>query len=225
MRKLIIAAMLLTGMAVCAMAQPKPEDKDWANFKRYAAQNAQISEKPRAVLMGDSITDGWASQDGAWLAEHQFVGRGISGQTTSHMLVRFRPDVIELDPEYVVILAGINDIARNNGYISLPNIFKNIVSMVELAMSNGIKPVLCTILPAHEIGWRKQLGDPRPKIDSLNTMIRDYAEEYRLPLVDYHTAMDDGTGAIKPECRRDAVHPNLAGYKIMEKTLLDVLDR
>ena len=223
MRKLFLTiALALTAIAVGA--QQKPEDKDWAKFYRYEAQNGPMKNRPVAVLMGDSITDGWAKQDGAWLWHRLLVGRGISGQTTAQMLVRFRADVIELDPEYVVILAGINDIARNNGFIRLKNVNKNIISMVELAQAHGIKPVLCTLLPAHEIGWRKWLGDPRPQIDSLNTMIRTYAAENCIPLVDYHTAMKDEEGAMKEEYRKDAVHPNLAGYKVMEAELMRVLD-
>ena len=224
MRKLFLTIVLALA-AVAVWGQQKPEDKDWAKFYRYEAQNRPMKNRPVAVLMGDSITDGWAKQDGAWLWHRLLVGRGISGQTTAEMLVRFRADVIELGPEYVVILAGINDIARNNGFIRLKNVNKNIISMVELAQAHGIKPILCTLLPAHEIGWRKWLGDPRPQIDSLNTMIRTYAAENGIPLVDYHTAMKDDEGAMKEEYRRDAVHPNLAGYKVMEEVLLGVLEK
>ena len=223
MRKLFITVILLL-VAGLSFAQQKPEDKDWAKFGRYENQNGPMKMRPVAVLMGDSITDGWARLDGGWLWNRQLVGRGISGQTTAEMLVRFRADVIELDPEYVVILAGTNDIARNNGFIRLTNIRKNIISMVELAQAHGIKPILCTVLPAHEFGWRKQLGDPRPQIDSLNAMIREYAAANGIPLVDYHTAMKDDQGALKAEYRRDAVHPNLDGYKVMETVLLSVLD-
>ena len=224
MRRILIAVMLLLS-AGALWGQQKPEDKDWAKFYRYETQNGPMKKRPVAVLMGDSITDSWAKQDGAWLWHRQLVGRGISGQTTAQMLVRFRADVIELNPEYVVILAGINDIARNNGFIRLTNVHKNIISMVELAQAHGIKPVLCTLLPAHEIGWRKQLGDPRPSIDSLNTMIRDFAAKEGIPVVDYHTAMKDEEGAMKEEYRKDAVHPNLAGYKVMEEVLMGVLDK
>ena len=185
-------------------------DRDWAQFSKYEASNSIVKDAPRAVLMGDSITRGWPKQDPAWLREQGFRGRGISGQTTSQMLVRFRADVIELAPEYVFILGGINDIACNNGYIKTVNIFKNIASMAELAQAHGIKPVLCTVLPAHEIGWRKDFPDPRPRIDSLNTLIRNYAAANRIPLVDYHSAMKDADGGLKEEYRKDAVHPGIA---------------
>ena len=202
---------------------PEQTDSDWAKFYRYQQKNGEVVSRPKAVLMGDSITDGWARADGAWLDEYGLVGRGISGQTTSHMLVRFRRDVIELHPEYVVILAGINDIGRNNGYITVENTFNNIVSMVELAQLNGIKPVLCTLLPAFEIGWRRRVGDPRPSIAKLNSLIVDYAAGKGIPVVDYHSAMKTADGAMIPSLARDAVHPNLEGYKVMEEVLKKTL--
>ena len=218
---LIFLAIIL--LPAASMAQKnQPKDKDWARFAYYDNLNKKVEKKPLAILYGDSITRGWARTDGDWLKERNFLGRGIGGQTTMQLLVRFRADVIELEPEYVVILAGINDIARNNGYITMTNTFKNLLSMVDLAKYHGIKPVMCTILPADEIGWRKRVGDPRPQIDSLNTMIRNYAKANDIPLVDYHTAMKDDNGGMISEYRTDAVHPNLEGYKVMEGVLADV---
>ena len=212
---------------------PEKTDKDWPRFSYYEAKNvahkAAVEDgskaKPVAVLFGDSITRNWVRCDAEWLDAHNFVGRGIGGQTTMHMLSRFRPDVIELEPEYVVILAGINDIARNNGYIKVEHIFGNLVSMVELAKANGIKPVMCTVLPAREIGWRMRVGDPRPSIDSLNVLIRGYAAENHIPLAEYHDAMMTPEGGMIPAYETDAVHPNLAGYKVMEKVLLETLGK
>ncbi|MBR6346201.1 MAG: glycoside hydrolase family 97 catalytic domain-containing protein [Bacteroidales bacterium] len=214
------------GWAAVIRSSPIPGEKadnDWAQFSRYALKNSELTRRPRAVLFGDSITQSWVRDDGEWLEEHNFAGRGISGQTTMQMLVRFRADVLDLKPEYVVILAGINDIGRNNGYISVEHTFDNIVSMVELARLHGIKPVMCTLLPAWEIGWRRRVGDPRPQIDKLNSLIRAYADEQGIPLVDYHSAMKTPDGAMKPELELDAVHPNLEGYKVMEKVLLGVI--
>ena len=212
---------------------PEKTDKDWPRFSYYEAKNAEqkaavesgSKAKPVAVLFGDSITRNWVRCDAEWLDAHNFVGRGIGGQTTMHMLSRFRPDVIELEPEYVVILAGINDIARNNGYIKVEHIFGNLVSMVELAKANGIKPVMCTVLPAREIGWRKRVGDPRSGIDSLNALIRGYAAEHHIPLAEYHDAMMTPEGGMIPAYETDAVHPNLAGYKVMEKVLLETIGK
>ena len=224
MKKFACLAILILN-ALCLAAQNKELNKDWAKYSRYADANESVTISPRAVLMGDSITDNWAKLDPDWLREHHLLGRGISGQTTAQMLVRFRNDVVELHPEYVVILAGVNDIARNNGFIKLENVYGNIVTMTELAAAHGIKPVLSTVLPAEVLPWRKELGDPRPSIDSLNTLIKGLATLKGYPLVDYHTAMKDASGAMQKAYCRDAVHPNLEGYKVMEKVLLKVLDK
>lgn len=220
---LAIVIMVCPVFAVAQNQQPQEKDKDWPRYSYYAGKNAEVTKKPLAVLFGDSITRNWAKQDRQWLDEHNLVGRGIGGQTTMHMICRFRQDVIELEPEYVVILAGINDIARNNGFIKVENTFKNLVNMIELARLHGIKPVMCTLVPAREIGWRLRVGDPRPSIDSLNTMIVSYAAENGIPVVDYHTAMKTEEGGMLPEFETDAVHPNLEGYKVMEKVLSAVL--
>lgn len=220
---LLAAAFLLAAGTALKAQEQQPEDKDWPRFSYYAENNKLVKDRPVAVLFGDSITRNWEKNDYAWLRSHGFLGRGIGGQTTMHMLARFRPDVIELNPEYVVILAGINDIARNNGYIKVENIMKNLISMVELAQAHGIKPVMCTVLPAAEIGWRKRIGDPRLSIDSLNVLITAYAGANAIPLVDYHSVMQTPDGALHPDYVTDAVHPNLAGYKVMEAELLKVL--
>ena len=206
-------------------AQPwEKTDNDWARYGYYEQQNAAVSGQPKAVLFGDSITRNWVRNDKKWLKQNDFVGRGIGGQTTLQMLARFRPDVIDLHPECVVILAGINDIARNSGYISVEHTFGNLVSLVELAQANGIRPVLCTLVPAGEIGWRKRVGDPRPQIAQLNALIQAYAAEHGLPLVDYHSALRDSEDALDARYQTDAVHPNLEGYKVMEEVLLNVLE-
>ena len=215
------------GWAAVFRKEPQPwrkTDNDWAKFSWFEKSNAEIAGSPRLVLFGDSITQNWAAFDPQWLAEHNFAGRGIGGQTTAELLSRIRPDVIELNPEYMALLIGINDIARNNGYISVENAFRNIVSMVELAQLNGIKPILCTLCPAGEIGWRKRIGDPRPQIEKLNSLIRAYAAEHELLLADYHAAMAAEDGSMDARYVIDAVHPNLDGYKVMEKVLLDVLE-
>ena len=215
------------GWVAVIRSEPEPwqnTDADWSKYGRYENLNASVTGSPRAVLFGDSITQNWARQDGEWLEAHNFVGRGIGGQTTMHLLSRIRPDVIDLHPEYMVLLIGINDIARNNGYISLEHIFGNIVSIVELAQCNGIKPIMCTLCPAREIGWRKRVGDPRPQIAQLNAMITEYAKANGIPLVDYNSVMRTEDGGMNPLYETDAVHPNLAGYKVMEKALMEVMD-
>jgi len=196
--------------------------KDWAKFERYQEKNTQVAVKPKAVFMGDSITDNWAKMDGDFFTANDFIGRGISGQTTSHMLVRFRRDVIDLKPKYVVILAGTNDIAKNNGEISLENILGNIVSMCELAKANRIKPVLCSVLPAVAYRWRKELR-PADDIVRLNAMIRDYARKNRISYVDYHSALKDADNGLPAKYAKDGVHPNLECYKVMERIVTKYL--
>lgn len=210
--------LVLTATLLCIAASAQ----DWAKFNRYSAANDTVKVKPRAVFMGDSITDNWAKRDQDFFTENNYVGRGISGQTTSHMLVRFRRDVIDLDPKYVVILAGTNDIALNNGEISLENILGNIISMCELAKANKIKPVLCSVLPAVKYKWRAQLT-PAEDIVKLNSMIREYAESARIPYVDYHSMLKDEHNGLPAKHAADGVHPNVDCYKIMEEVIVKYL--
>ena len=215
------------GWVAVLRQEPEPwnkTDKDWPNYSRYQDKNTEVTTRPKAVLFGDSITQNWARFDGQWLEQHNYLGRGIGGQTTMHLLSRIRPDVIDHHPEYMVLLIGINDIARNNGYISVEHTFGNIVSIVELAQANGIKPVMCTLCPADEIRWRKRVGDPRPQVAQLNAMITAYATEHSIPLVDYFSALRTEDDALDPLYQNDPVHPNLAGYKVMEKALQDVME-
>lgn len=217
-RFLTIAAVMLMSFSV----NLKGQQHDWANFKRYSKANAGVAAKPRAVFMGDSITDGWARDDAEFFSSNNFVGRGISGQTTSHMLVRFRRDVIDLGPKYVVILAGTNDIAKNNGDIALENILGNIKSMCELAKAHKIKPVICSVLPADRYGWRPGVK-PAEDIVKLNDMLREYAESMKFTYVDYHSVLKDENNGLPEKHAADGVHPNIACYKIMEEIILESL--
>lgn len=196
--------------------------KDWANTRRYQAANQQLilqqSGKKQAkgvVYMGDSITDFWIKNDSAFFDGKDYYDRGISGQTTTQMLVRFRMDVINLNPKVVVILAGINDIAENNGPIQIENVFGNIQSMAILAKAAGIKVVLSSVLPAYSFRWRPNIN-PIEKIEVLNTMIKEYASKNKIVYLDYYSAMADSRKGLPAELSADGVHPNLEGYKIME---------
>jgi len=189
--------------------------KDWAQFGRYAEANAQLKKVPKAVFMGNSITDHWAKMDGSFFKNHDYLGRGISGQTTSEMLVRFRSDVIDLHPKVVVIMAGINDIAHNNGVISIENMMANITSMCELAQLNDVIPILCSVMPASDFPWRRGMN-PAPKVIKLNQLIKDYAHLHQLKYVDYHKTFANKVNGMPEKYSKDGVHPNLAGYKIME---------
>ena len=197
--------------------------QDWANFGKYAQANSEVTESPVAVFMGDSITEGWARQDPDFFTENNFLGRGISGQTSSHMLVRFRRDVIDHSPKYVVILAGTNDIALNNGKISLENVLGNIISMCELARQNKIKPIICSVLPAAKFPWRPEVTGSAEDVMKLNEMLKEYAESEKIKYVDYHSVLRDENNGLPKQHAGDGIHPNLDCYRIMEKIILEVL--
>ncbi len=208
--------LLFIGMAEKLTAQ------DWANLAKYETENSQLpfkqSGEKRIVLMGDSITEFWSQIQPAFFTNTSYINRGISGQTTPQMLIRFRPDVLQLHPDVVVILAGVNDIAGNTGPASNEQIFGNIISMVELAKANGIKVILCSVLPANNFYWRPN-NKAAQTIIQLNQMIQLYAEENNIPYVDYHTAMTDSKNGLPIEFSEDGVHPNLNGYQTMQPLL------
>ncbi|MCZ8197558.1 MAG: SGNH/GDSL hydrolase family protein [Flavobacterium sp.] len=196
---------------------------DWANLNKYASENQSLTPTAKSVVfMGDSITEFWKINDAAFFAENPFIDRGISGQTTPQMLLRFRQDVINLKPETVVILAGINDIAENTGPITLEQIMGNIISMVELAKANKIKVVLCSVLPANNFYWNPKLK-PADKVIELNLLLKKYAKANKMSYVDYYNAMVNNEKGLLKKYGEDGVHPNLEGYKVMETILLKSL--
>lgn len=213
-------------LAMCTLATSSlfSQQNDWAQFGRYAEANKSVETPTRVVFMGNSITDGWWNTDSLFFQNNRYIGRGIGGQTTAQMLVRFRADVIDLQPKAVVILAGTNDIAQNNGYIAPENILGNIISMAELAKANNIDVVLCSILPAYEYGWRKGL-EPADKIIALNKMIKEYADRHNLTYVDYHSALKDARNGLPEKYSKDGVHPTMEGYKIMERLISEALEK
>jgi lysophospholipase L1-like esterase len=200
--------------------------QDWANTERFKAENESLAvpalDEQRVVFMGNSITEGWSSFRPSFFENESFVNRGIGGQTTPQMLVRFRPDVINLKPTVVVILAGVNDIAGNTGPSTLEMIMDNIISMAELAKANNIKVILSSVLPAFDFSWRPGL-EPADKIIKLNKMIKDYAEKSDLVYLDYFSAMVDDRYGLKDAYTYDGVHPNEAGYKVMEPIALEAI--
>ena len=192
---------------------------DWAFLAKYReadkALGAPAAGEARVVFMGDSITEGWGKPDrGEFFPGKPYVNRGISGQTTPQMLVRFRQDVIDLKPKVVVLLAGTNDIAENTGKITLEEVGENVASMSELARANGIRVVLCSVLPASDFSWHKGL-EPAPKIKALNEWIKAYAAKNGFVYVDYYSHMVNGGSGLKAELSQDGVHPNKAGYEVM----------
>jgi acyl-CoA thioesterase I len=191
---------------------------DWAFLVRYRDANAALGDpKPgetRVVFMGNSITDAWAKSFPAMFPGKPYVGRGISGQTTPQMLVRFRQDVVALKPSVVVILAGINDIAGNTGPSTQAMIADNLMSMTEIAKTNGIRVVLSSVLPAYDFPWRRGIG-PAPKVVALNAWMKCYAAQAGAVYLDYYSKMVDARGGLSPEMASDGVHPTEAGYRIM----------
>ena len=199
--------------------------QDWPQLSYYQEANKLLktSEKPiEAVFFGDSITEGWPQFNPSFFDTNNFVGRGIGGQTTPQLLLRFRQDVISLRPKKVILLAGINDIAENTGPISLEAIMENIKGMTEMAKANGIEMVLCAVLPANSFPWRPSI-DPTHKVIALNQMIKAYAQENNLIYVDYYTPMVNDEKGLISTLGYDTVHPNKAGYDIMEGVLLKSL--
>lgn len=218
MKKLVLVSLLLVAVGLFA------ETKDWAQFERYESKNKALVERPDVVFMGNSITDCWADTVPAFFANNNFVGRGISGQVSSQMLVRFQEDVINLHPKVVVICCGTNDIAQNNGYISLEHILMNIKSMCELARANKIKPIVCSTLPAKGFKWRPEMK-PANDIIRLNEMIKEYAKENKIPYVDYHSALKDEENGLPLKYSKDGVHPNAQGYAVMEGVIMPILKK
>ena len=220
MKKLVshyLLFLLLIGMTEKSIAQ------DWANLSKYETENKSLQPKKsgekRIVLMGDSITEFWLKiQSDFFSNKPYYIGRGISGQTTPQMLIRFRPDVINLQPDVVVILAGVNDIAGNTGPTTNEKIVENIISMIELAHANKIKVILCSVLPAANFNWRPN-DKAAATIIQLNQLIKSYADKHHIPYIDYHAVMADANNGLPKEFSNDGVHPNLKGYQIMEPLL------
>jgi lysophospholipase L1-like esterase len=192
---------------------------DWGYLNKYKTENEQIlaplSGEKRIIFFGDSITEGWKKINPEFFIGKSYINRGINGQTTSQMLLRFRPDVIELKPKIVVVLAGGNDIAGNTGPATSETIIGNLISMCELAKTNNIEVVLCSILPANDFPWKRGM-EPANKIEALNELILKYAETNNIPYVDYYSAMVNKQKGLKSIYSEDGVHPNKEGYRVME---------
>lgn len=204
---------------------------EFANTRYYAKANLELKlhskAENRVVFMGNSITEGWVFFRPEFFENRDYINRGIGGQTTPQMLLRFRPDVIDLNPKVVVILAGTNDIAGNTGYTSLETITGNIKSMAEIANANGVEVIISSILPAIEYLWKPGLN-PAPKIISINKELKKYAKKNNFIYLDYFSAMvDDNDGLKVPDytSEDDLVHPNKAGYLVMENLAEKAIDQ
>ncbi|MDI9550231.1 MAG: acylhydrolase [Bacteroidales bacterium] len=216
-KKLLLIAVVIFSAATCFGQNFRAlQKRDWAYLTRYADENAAITKTPKVVFMGDSITEFWVRQRPDFFASNNYLGRGIGGQTTSEMLVRFRQDVLEIHPKYVALMVGTNDVAENNGIISLENMLDNIISMCELAKANKIKVLLCSVTPCKQYLWRKE-ADPQTKIPAFNALMKEYADHTKgVTYVDYFSALTDGNNACKDEYTVDNCHLTSAGYEVLE---------
>jgi len=193
---------------------------DWAALTKYQKENELLrmpaKNEKRVVFLGSSIFEFWKQKDPEYFSRNNYVDRGISGQISPQLLIRFRQDVINLKPKAVIILAGSNDIAGNTGHVTINKIMDNIKSMAELARLHRIKVILCKYLPVYEYPWNKQVK-AADSIVNLNEEIEAYAKERNFTILDYWTPLADGRKGQRAELTVDGVHPNLAGYKIMEE--------
>lgn len=214
--KLFISCLLMISSST-TLSQDHTTREDWAQLKKYAAENKKLKppgkKEQRIVFMGNSITEFWKSDRPFFSST--YINRGISGQTTAQMLMRFKQDVITLKPYVVVILGGINDIAQNQGHVTLEQTFNNISAMAALAKKNNIKVILSSVLPAEDFYWKPGL-QPALKIKKLNAMIKSYCLRNKLYYVNYYSAMVDQRGGLQKIYSEDGVHPNIRGYKVME---------
>nr|WP_298998611.1 SGNH/GDSL hydrolase family protein [uncultured Allomuricauda sp.] len=227
-RVLILIAFSFFGL----FPNKKAEAQDWPNLSRYQKENETLkldsNNVNRIVFMGNSITEGWSTANPIFFDNKSHINRGIGGQTTPQMLLRFRQDVISLKPTVVHILAGTNDIAENTGPISLEQIRDNILSMVQLAKANDIEPIVCSVLPAYDYPWR--LGkNPNIKIPKLNAMLAKMASENSVTYLDYFSEMADSRNGLQEKYTTDEVHLTKEGYAVMEnvfqKAIKEVLKK
>ena len=218
MKRLLFLSLIMVATTLSAT------NKDWAQFYRYEGKNDSLPYQPKVVFMGNSISDCWPDAHPEFFTSNLFLGRGISGQVSSQMLVRFQEDVINLHPKVVVILCGTNDIAENNGPITHEHILQNIKSMCELARFHRIQPIVCSALPANRFKWRPDL-QPAQDIIKLNEMIKAFAKENKIPYVDYYSALVDDQGGLPAKYSKDGVHPNPDGYTVMEEVLMPILKK
>ena len=202
---------------------------DWPNLSRYQDENRSVGipekGKQRVVFMGDSITEEWSNLYPDYFETEGYINRGIGGQTTPQMLIRFKPDVIDLEPDIVVILAGTNDIAGNTGPSNVKMITDNIFSMTELARAHQIKVVLSSILPVFEYEWAKEIKDVPATIDSVNDELKKYVNDHGLVYLDYFSSMVDERKGLNKDYTYDGVHPNQDGYILMSSLAQKVLSR
>lgn len=220
-------AFILCCLCLACMAQAQQvQAYKWANIQRYAHDNDSLKTvqgKARVVFLGNSITQHWVTKHPSFFLENGYTGRGISGQTSSQFLLRFREDVLKLQPQVLVLNAGTNDIAENAGEYHEEMTFGHICSMIELAQAHHIRVILTSVLPASRFGWRPEVASPVEKIRSLNLRLKAYAAEHQIPYVDYYAALANPEDGSLPYAN-DGVHPTVEGYLIMESLVRPVVE-
>jgi lysophospholipase L1-like esterase len=203
---------------------------DWAWLGRYREANEQLlamaADSSRVVFMGDSITEGWEQGMPDFFKQHpSFVNRGIGGQTTGQVLLRARPDIIDLKPKAMVLMIGINDIAENNGAYREEETFGNIISILELMKAARIKVVLCSITPANRFVWRSSITDVGDKIISLNKRLNAYAKQHNIAYCNYYDVLVGNDKGTKAAYTNDGVHITPEGYRLMAETVMGLLHK
>ena len=201
--------------------------QDWFRFKDYKADNERIiasKEFPEVVFMGNSITENWAYFHPEFFTEHNYLGRGIGGQTSAHMLVRFQSDVIDLHPRAVVIMAGTNDVAHNDFWVAPEQVVNNVISMCTLAKANGIIPIVSSIPPCNGFVWRKEIENAGQTIVEINAALKAYAEANGIVYVDYHSALADENQGFPKSLSDDGCHPNPDTYYQMEAMVVEAIN-
>lgn len=202
--------------------------QDWFRFNDYKADNERIIANetyPKVVFMGNSITENWAYFHPEFFTTHNYLGRGIGGQTSAHMLVRFQSDVIDLHPQAVVIMAGTNDVAHNDFWVAPEQVVNNVVSMCTLARANGIIPIISSITPCTGFVWRTEIKGAGQTIVDINKNLKAYAEANGIIYVDYHSALADKNQGLPKSLSEDGCHPNPDTYFIMEELVLEAIGK
>jgi len=203
------------------------EDLDWPNLGRYRAENEELktsgNDKIKTVFMGDSITEGWSLNDPEFFSRNNFVNRGIGGQTSPQMLIRFKPDAVNLKPKMIIINAGTNDIAANTGPASPEMIIDNICSMAEIGLKNDIRIALSTILPVYKYPWNEKVTNVPDRISKVNTALQKYSEKHSLIFIDFFKSMVNEQRGLKAAYGVDGVHPTKQGYKVMSNVVKNTI--
>ena len=226
---LVLAMGGLMSFPMTMQAQKRQDIYNVANIKRYEAANQEVPAKQkkekRVVFIGNSITEGWYKAHPDWFKANNYFGRGIGGQTSPQMLLRFHADVVALQPDVVVINAGTNDIAENTGTYHPSFTLSNIKAMAEIALANNIKVILTSVLPHDSFKWNPSIQNVVQKVDELNAQIKAYAAEKKIPYVDYNSEMRNEKGGMKKELSNDGVHPYADTYLMMEALVKPVIDK